>query len=114
MYYSSNDDVKIPESVENDIQSNDNDDNDDDDDDDDDDGNNVRENEHLFQKWFGITADTDYNSEKGVRVRHTLNSANEFDANYELLVGAFPSTFLLGKAYGRSCGNLSVAQINHF
>ena len=31
----------------------------------------------------------------------------------ELLVGAFPSTFLLSKYYGRSCGSLSVAQGNH-
>ena len=49
----------------------------------------------------------------GVKMRCAATPANEFNSNDELLVGAFPSTFLLGKAYGRSSGNLSVAQRNH-
>ena len=67
----------------------------------------------CLSKWFGNTAATNFDSIDGARLKCSNAPANEFEASDELLVGAFPSVFLLGKAHGRSGGNLSVEQKNH-
>ena len=69
--------------------------------------------ETCLSKWFGNTAATDFDSIDGARLKHSDALANEFEASDDLLVGAFPSVFLLGKACGGSSGDLSVEQQNH-
>ena len=60
--------------------------------------------DHIFNtKYEGLE----------VGSRRSADPMNEFDNTDELLAGAFPCIFSLGKAYNRRVGSLSYEQRNH-
>ena len=55
--------------------------------------------------------------DEGYRTLYSSRSddpSNEFESHDNILGRAFPTVFMLGKAYGRPCGTLNCSQRNHF